>query len=176
MKRRMLAMAAIASLVCGGAGAMELSSPNIKDGAALPLDQVKNDCGGRNVSPALSWSGAPPSAESFAVTVYDPDAQGGWWHWIVVDIPVSVHALPAGAGNGSGLPKGAVQGQNDFGDAAYGGACPPPGAGWHSYNFTVWAVPKAHLPFAADAKPDEIGSYLKFHAVAHASLVAIYER
>jgi hypothetical protein len=32
------------------------------------------------------------------------------------------------------------------------------------------------LPFSANAKGEEIGAYLKAHAIASAKLVAVYER
>jgi Raf kinase inhibitor-like YbhB/YbcL family protein len=167
---------ATAMVACGNAHAMDVASTNMANGASLSLDQVKNECGGKNISPALAWSGAPPATQSFAVTAFDPDAHGGWWHWAVVDIPASVQSLPAGAGGGTGLPQGAVQGENDFGDASYGGACPPPGSGPHRYEFTVWALPVASVPLAANAKSEDIATYLKAHAIAQAQLVAIYER
>lgn len=166
-----------AGLMFGTAGqAMVLSSTSMANGASLSPDQVKSDCGGKNVSPELSWSGAPPAAKSFAITMFDPDAHGGWWHWVVIDIPSSSQSLAAGAGNGSSLPKGAMQLKNDFGYASYGGACPPPGSGPHHYETTLWALPVESLPFGADAKPGEIGAYLKAHAIAHAQISGIYER
>jgi Raf kinase inhibitor-like YbhB/YbcL family protein len=93
-----------------------------------------------------------------------------------VGIPASIQSLPASAGSGAGLPAGAIQAENDFGDFGYGGACPPPGSGQHHYDFTVWALPGESVPFSKDAKAEDVGNYLKSHAVAHADVVGIYER
>jgi Raf kinase inhibitor-like YbhB/YbcL family protein len=176
MKQHLLVLVAAAMMAATGARAMEVSSANMANGVSLSTDQVKDNCGGRNISPALSWKDAPAQTKSFAVTAFDPDAQGGWYHWLVLDVPASVEALPAGAGNGKGLPQGAMQGENDFGDMSYGGACPPPGSGRHHYDFTVWALPVASVPVDAHAKGEDVASYLKSHALAHADLVAVYER
>lgn len=92
----------------------------------------------------MNWHGAPTGTKSFAVTVYDPDAPtgSGWWHWVVYNIPATARGLPEAAGSpdGEGLPAGSVQMRNDFGAAAYSGACPPPGAKPHRYVFTVHAL------------------------------------
>ena len=71
-------------------------------------------CSGKNVSPALSWSGAPKSTKSFALLVHDPDAPtggAGWWHWLVVNIPASTTELKkdAGKADSATLPQGAEQ-------------------------------------------------------------------
>ena len=149
---------------------MELSSPDVAPGATLANAQVYSGCGGGNVAPALSWRGAPATTKSYAATVFDPDAQGGWWHWIVYDIPANAHAL-AGA-----PPAGARMGTNDFGARAYGGACPPPGSGVHHYRITLWALDIARLPVDGNAKGAAIEPILKAHTLARANLTATYER
>jgi Raf kinase inhibitor-like YbhB/YbcL family protein len=157
------------------ASALEVTSPDVAPGATLAKAQVHSQCDGDNVSPALAWSGAPAATKSFVVTLFDPDAQGGWWHWIVYDIPAAQSGLPRGAGAGE-LPAGAHMGRNDFGKSAYGGACPPPGSGAHHYRFTVWALGTTALPVEGATEGQIIGPYLNTHALASASLTAVYER
>src|SRR6201991_3969732 len=95
-----------------------LTSSTITDGQPLAKPQVSGimGAGGEDVSPQLSWSGFPADTKSFAITVYDPDAPtgSGFWHWAVVDIPVSTTSLDTGAGDaaGSGLPAGSFQLKN----------------------------------------------------------------
>ena len=85
------------------AQSMTLTSADIKEGATIANEQVFKGfgCTGNNVSPALSWSGAPGGTKSFAVSMYDPDAPtgSGWWHWVVFNIPASTTSLPKGAGD-----------------------------------------------------------------------------
>ena len=114
--------------------AFTLTSTHIADQQTLPLRFVHSamGAGGQNVSPDLAWSGAPEGTQSYALTMYDPDAPtgSGWWHWVVYDIPASATGLVMGAGaaGGAELPAGAKLGRTDFGTAEYGGAAPPPGA------------------------------------------------
>lgn len=166
-----------AALSVGGPGAvwaMDLSSSDVAPGASLALAQVYSQCDGGNVAPALAWGGAPPGTQSFAVTLFDPDAQGGqgWWHWIAYDIPARTTALS----RGGALPAGAQNGRNDFGKKEFDGACPPTGSGTHHYEFTVWAMPTPTLAVDAAATGEAIAPYLKAHALASAALTATYER
>lgn len=178
-------VAALATLIASpSTGAREtfrVTSPTVEDGGAMPASSVLNafGCSGDNRSPALTWSGAPEGTESFAVTLYDPDAPtgSGWWHWVVFDIPASVTSLPEDAGGVSGaLPEGAVQSRTDFGAAGYGGPCPPEGRAPHRYVFTVHALAVAELPLDADASGAMVGFFLGQNTLATATLSARYGR
>ena len=159
-----------------------LISPTIKPNAVLSIDQVFNGfgCTGKNISPALKWSGEPAKTKSFAVTVYDPDAPtgSGWWHWMVYNIPADVHELAEGAGDASGkrLPPGAVQGRTDFGTAGFGGACPPEGDKPHRYIFQVYALKVEKLDLPAEASAAMVGFMLNANKLAVAKFTAQYRR
>jgi Raf kinase inhibitor-like YbhB/YbcL family protein len=174
---------AVACLGLAGAGAapaFELRSPDVSEGATLTRAQVYfgSGCYGDNLSPALAWSGAPAGTQSFAVTVYDPDAPtgSGWWHWVVFDIPASVTALPRGVGHSGALPPGARQARNDFGSADFGGACPPPGNKAHRYIFTVHALKRGKLDVPPDAAAARVGAVIDANRIDKASITARYGR
>jgi Raf kinase inhibitor-like YbhB/YbcL family protein len=188
MRKMMAAVAALVLSACAVTAAhaqsMSLTSAEVKDGGTIANEQVFKGfgCTGNNVSPSLSWSGAPSGTKSFAVTIYDPDAPtgSGWWHWVVFNLPASVTSLPKGAGDVKSklMPKGAIQSRTDFGSDGYGGPCPPPGDKPHHYQITVFAVDVDKLP---DAKNDMasaalVGFDLHFHTLAKASLTATYGR
>ena len=158
-----------------------LSSDDITDGEQLPPAQRSGmmGAGGEDVSPALSWSGFPDATKSFVVTMYDPDAPtaSGFWHWALVDVPLDVTSLAAGAGDagGASLPAGAFQLRNDAGIAGYVGAAPPPGHGPHHYHVVVHAVDVDSLGIDRDATPAYLGFNLFGHTLGRARIVAWYE-
>ena len=159
-----------------------LSSPTVASNGTLGAGQVYSGmgCHGRNISPELKWSGAPKETRSYAVTVYDPDAPSGsgWWHWIVYNLPATLCGLPADAGNKSGklLPAGASQGRTDYGERAFGGACPPAGDKPHRYIFTVYALKVEKLDVPVDATAAMIGFMINANKLASASITATYGR
>src|SRR5678810_692386 len=104
MRRSTFAALLVSTAFGAHAAGFTLTSPTIKPGSMLTDAQVFKGfgCEGKNVSPALKWSGAPAGTKSYAVTVYDPDAPtgSGWWHWVVYNIPATATELPEGAGAG----------------------------------------------------------------------------
>ena len=136
-------------------------------------------CGGENVSPHLKWAGPPADAKSFAITCYDPDAPtgSGFWHWLVVNLPSSVHELAEGAGSTRGkLPEGALQTRTDYGLPGYGGPGPPKGDHPHRYLFTVFAVAVDRLDVKADTSAAVVGFNLHFNTIATAKIMGLYRR
>jgi hypothetical protein len=157
----------------------ELRSDDITDGQPLNKPQVSGvfGAGGEDVSPHLAWSGAPEGTQSYAVTVYDPDAPtaSGFWHWAAFNLPADVNELTSGASS-AGLPGGAVQLKNDGGTVGFIGAAPPPGHGPHHYWVVVHAVDVSSLDIPAEASCAFLGFNLFSHALGRATLVGTYEQ
>ncbi|MEV8035767.1 YbhB/YbcL family Raf kinase inhibitor-like protein [Streptomyces sp. NPDC002742] len=162
------------------AASFTVTSTTVTDGAAWPPRQRASGLpGGKDMSPQLSWSGAPDGTKSYAVTVYDPDAPtgSGFWHWAVADIPATCTELPEGAGDdtGSHLPEGAYQLPNDARAARYLGAAPPAGHGPHRYFAVVHALDVTSIGVPADATPAVLGFTMARHVLGRAVLVATAE-
>ncbi|MEV0583845.1 YbhB/YbcL family Raf kinase inhibitor-like protein [Nonomuraea sp. NPDC050310] len=155
---------------------LTVSSDDVRDGERVPEAHVFNDWGmsGGNLSPHLRWSGAPEGTRSFAVTVYDPDAptQGGFWHWLLWDLPADTTELPTGYGTADAKPG--VQGRNDFGTAAYGGSAPPPGYP-HRYIVAVHALGVESLGLSPDTPANVVGFNIVANTLARGYIVPVYE-
>ena len=163
-------------------GTFTLSSKEVAAGKQIPVAQVFGGmgCTGSNMSPSLSWHGAPAGTKSFALTMYDPDAPtgSGWWHWVVYDIPGSATGLAAGAGDPAKklLPTGTVQGNTDFGAPGYGGPCPPAGDKPHHYIFTLYALKVAKLDVPAGASAAYVGFNIHANTLAKVTFTSLYGR
>jgi hypothetical protein len=164
------------------ASVFKLSSPEMKPGQMLSASYefAGFGCAGENLSPALQWQGAPAGTQSYAITMYDPDAPtgSGWWHWMAYNLPADTNSLPRGAGSVSApqLPAGAVQQRIDFGVNGYGGVCPPLGSPPHRYIFTVHALKTAKLEVPADATAALAGFIINANTLAKTSFTVRYAR
>ncbi|MHB1678437.1 MAG: YbhB/YbcL family Raf kinase inhibitor-like protein [Sulfuriferula sp.] len=181
--RSILFFALALSAFSATAAKFEASSPDIPAGQLIPQDYVYNGfgCTGNNVSPAINWKNPPKGTLSFAVTMHDPDAPtggAGFWHWMVVNLPDTMTGLARGDGelNSPHLPKGAIQIRNDYGQAAWGGPCPPVGDKPHRYNFTVYALRTNQFVIPPGASASYVGFMLNSHAIALARFTALYGR
>lgn len=156
----------------------KLTSTDISEGEKLSSKHVFKgfSCEGENVSPNLSWSGAPKETKSFVITAYDPDAPtgSGWWHWGVANIPATVSNVKTGEKTAD-LGSTVFEIRNDYGSHDFGGACPPPGE-VHRYVFTVYALKIDKLPADKTASAALIGYLTKANALASAKITAVYWR
>lgn len=127
-----------------------------------------------NLSPALTWQGAPEGAKSFAVICHDPDAplvQNGTYgfvHWLLYNLPASTNELAEGTDKGTA-------GVNDFGEQAYGGPMPPEGHGVHHYYFWVLALDTG-LDLPPGLKLHELLDKVEPHLLGMNRLVGTYQR
>lgn len=173
---------AVAAAPAHAQGTFKLTSREVAAGGTIAGAQVFNSfgCSGQNVSPSLSWSGAPTGTKSFALTMYDPDAPtgSGWWHWVVYNIPATAKGLAAGAGDPkkNALPAGAAQGNTDFGAPGYGGPCPPAGDKPHHYIFTLYALKVDKMDIPAGSTAAFVGFNIHGNMLGKATFTALYGR
>lgn len=89
---------------------------------------------GRNLSPGIRWSEAPPGTRSFAIICRDPDVPSkadrvnkegmtvpadlprvAFYHWVLVDMPAGTTGLDSGADSDGVTRRGKSPGRTDHG-------------------------------------------------------------
>jgi len=152
--------------------AFTISSPGFSNSATIPK---KFTCDGADVSPELSWAGAPAGTQSFALIADDPDAPvGNWNHWVLFDLPADASNLPENLSKTEELPNGARQGRNDFRKIGYNGPCPPAGNP-HRYFFKLYAL-SDKLNLKAGASKQEVERAMQGHTLGRAEWMGKYQR
>lgn len=158
-----------------------VTSPTIKAGESIPAQHTAD---GLNISPALTWTGAPATTRSFAVVCEDPDVllpptnPQPFVHWVIYDIPATAKGLPENIpiDPAAAMPAaiaGAIQGLSGFRRPIYRGPAPPPGKP-HHYHFVVYALDVDGLP--AGLTRAQLTEAMAGHVVGQGELVALYER
>ncbi|MCD1295874.1 YbhB/YbcL family Raf kinase inhibitor-like protein [Methanocella sp. CWC-04] len=144
----------------------------IVNGGKIP---AKYTCDGEDISPQLSWSGAPAGTVSYALIVDDPDAPGKeFTHWVVYNLPADMVELEEGMAAFEIIKKGGSQGKNDLGMQGYGGPCPPKGKP-HRYRFRIYAL-DTKLDLPSGVTKNNVMSLMKRHILAEAGIVGLYKR
>lgn len=148
-----------------------LKSTAFENGGFIPR---LHTCDGKDLSPALFWSGVPSKTASLALVVDDPDApRHPWVHWVLFDLPATATGLPEGVPPNPMVEGGGIHGTNDFGNLGWGGPCPP--SGTHSYVFTLYALFQK-VGLTSRATRAEVAVAMQGHILAQARLIGRYSR
>lgn len=154
---------------------LTIRSPAFPHGGAIP---PLHTCEGRDLSPALEFSGAPEGTRSLALIVHDPDAPDpkapkiDWVHWVLYNLPAGCKGLPQDAGE-TALPPGTLPGISDFKRTGWGGPCPP--IGRHRYFFVLHALDSV-LPDLGTPTRQRLERALAGHVLATSELMGTYQK
>lgn len=156
--------------------AIQIASDAFQPNQQIPARHTGD---GDDLSPPLSWSGAPPETRQFALIMDDPDAPRPqpWVHWVIYGIPAGTTSLREGIAQTERLddPPGALQGRNTWGTIGYRGPAPPRGHGTHHYRFRLYALGEA-LELAPGLDKDELLGAMQGRVLAEGELVGTYRR
>ena len=157
-----------------------LTSSAFTDGGMIPAANAQP---GRDVSPPLTWTGAPDSTRSFVLLVHDADAALGdgtddLLHWLVWNIPGSATSLPAGVPSGAILDDGSRQ-ISASGPRYRGPAAPSTGPA-HHYVFELYALDNTVNVVPTTMSPPltraEVMKQIAGHVRGKGVLVGLYRR
>ena len=158
--------------------AFTITSSSFKDGERLAVKMAGNNksnpnCVGENVSPQLSWTGAPAGTKSFAILMEDPEGRGGAGvhHWVAYGIPADVTSFAEG--EVSKLTDKYVGGKSTQGVGFYSGPCTPPGSP-HHYTFKIIATDLDPKELPPGLTLPELEAKLAGHIKGAAGLVGLF--
>ena len=151
--------------------ALEINSSAFSEGKPIPQ---KYSCEGADLSPPLSWIGAPDGTKCFALIADDPDAPGMTFvHWVIYNIPGNATSLPEGVEPKKELSDGTMQGTTSFRRIGYGGPCPP--GGTHRYYFKLYAL-NEKVGLKPGATKEVVLGAIEKHIIDEAQLMGTYTR
>jgi len=150
--------------------AFTVSSTSFDEGMEIP---IRHTCGGANVSPPLTWVGAPTGTMSFAVIHHDVTID--FLHSAIWDIPAATMTLPEGVSNVAEPPEVSGAKQCPSWQSAvigYNGPCPK---NQHSYAFDVYAIDVATLPnVTTTSSLSAVETEVMSHSLGKTTLMGIY--
>ena len=142
----------------------------------IPPKHAYTGCGvsAMNLSPQLTWAGAPANTQSFAIIFDDIDVPppDPFTHWIAWNIPSTTTSLDEGVMSNT---NEFINGRNDFPLRGYAGPCAPRPER-HRYVFTVYALDVASIPLLATASAGNLKLELEGHILARGQLTGTYRQ
>ncbi|MCK8493352.1 YbhB/YbcL family Raf kinase inhibitor-like protein [Spirosoma sp. RP8] len=139
---------------------------------------IRCSCRGKEISPALTWEEQQSNAQSYAVIVTDYDVPTPMFslfdfsHWVLYNIPASVHGLPEGLTMEQMQLLGGKIGRNSAGTLTFIGPCPS--AGRHAYVFRVYALDKP-LTLTGTPVKSNVQEAMKGHILSYGELRGYFE-
>ncbi len=137
------------------------------DGAAIPTEYT---CDGAGDAPLITWTAPPEGTIELALSVVDPDANG-FVHWLVIGLPAQAGSV----GGGEPLVAGAAEAANSFDNLGWGGPCPLPGSGPHTYRFTLHVLDQA-IELPADSPTTDLLAAVEAATASSVAFTGTYER
>ena len=162
----MLVAVALTYGTARAASTIVVTSPNFRNGGALPASSAAVECGGQNLTPTLEWRNVPAQTLGIAIMAFDRDAatNAHYWRWFAYDIPHGIRRI-AGSIGGAKLPTGTVRGTTYDGGRYFAGLCPGKGA-LHHLVFGVYAMRVVPVAISPTAAPAAIASIITRYAIA----------
>lgn len=154
----------IATTTVAGQTTLTLTAP-WQDGAVI---DKRYTCDGENVSPALSWTGAPADVSAWALVLTDTEAPT-FSHWAAANIDASAGSVAEGFTDDL-----VAVAMNSDAQPAYTGPCPPAGT-THRYVLTLYALSQVLEAQNGDPAPS-LRAAIEAAAVATAQVSFSYSR
>ncbi len=143
-----------------------IQSLDFKNNGFIPK---KHTCMGDNLHFYLKWSNPPKTTKSFAIVVKDLDAPGGYYHWLVYDIPNTITEI--NAKTNLHIFK---QGINSALKVGYIGPCPQAGPALHRYLITLYALDKFSLGLPNGANIPLVEEKIQKHTIAKVQIIGVF--
>ncbi len=156
---------------------LTVTSTAFGEGQMIPS---KHTSDGEDVSPDISWGGAPAETKSFVLIAEDPDipmkglSLFTFVHWVVYSIPSAVTSLAEAVPKEETLANGAKQGKMGTGRTGYAGPAPP--FGTHRYYFKVYTLDSEIDLEPQKATRKNLLKAMEGHVIGYGELMGRYKR
>lgn len=156
---------------------LHVTTTAFEKGEEIPMDYTPD---GKNISPDMAWTVAPPRVKSFVILMEDYDIPlpkwmlPSWVHWVVYNIGHETRSIPKDFLQDGPSFSGAALGRTSFLKSCYFGPCPP--FGTHRYYFKVYGLDRLLDVPPQHATKKKIENAMAGHVIAYGELMGKYSR